>query len=174
MNYNFAFAGGGPSGLSLAAQTYNGWFIGSGFEYAFTWLPINGLFLKTEFRLFAVRWQWRKRAADRRRGRHPGDGSGAKLPEGDGVHLDRTGLSLQLVWALIGLKGLRSRARGESPGRFFTDTARPPAAALIQARSTLGHVLLAIGDTFQQAGELPPGEFGAIFGRQMLFDGARA
>jgi len=50
VNYNFAFAGGGPSGVSLAAQTYNGWFIGSGFEYAFTWLPINGLFLKTEFR----------------------------------------------------------------------------------------------------------------------------
>ena len=36
VNYNFAFAGGGPAGLSLAAQTYNGWFIGSGFEYAFT------------------------------------------------------------------------------------------------------------------------------------------
>jgi hypothetical protein len=35
---------------AVAAQTYNGWFIGSGFEYAFTWLPINGLFLKTEFR----------------------------------------------------------------------------------------------------------------------------
>src|SRR5262249_13042997 len=50
VNYNFAFAGGGPSGLSLAAQTYDGWFIGTGFEYAFTWLPINGLFLKTEFR----------------------------------------------------------------------------------------------------------------------------
>jgi outer membrane immunogenic protein len=50
VNYNFAFAGGGPSGVSLAGQTYNGWFIGSGFEYAFTWLPINGLFLKTEFR----------------------------------------------------------------------------------------------------------------------------
>src|SRR5215469_490545 len=50
VNYNFAFAGGGPSGLSLAAHTYNGWFIGTGFEYAFTWLPINGLFLKTEFR----------------------------------------------------------------------------------------------------------------------------
>jgi outer membrane immunogenic protein len=50
VNYNFAFAGGGPAGLSLAAQTYNGWFIGTGFEYAFTWLPINGLFLKTEFR----------------------------------------------------------------------------------------------------------------------------
>ena len=49
VNYNFN-PGGGPSGLSLAAQTYNGWFIGSGFEYASTWLPINGLFLKTEFR----------------------------------------------------------------------------------------------------------------------------
>jgi outer membrane immunogenic protein len=49
-NVNIPFVGGGPSGLSLAGQTYNGWFVGSGFEYAFTWLPINGLFLKTEFR----------------------------------------------------------------------------------------------------------------------------
>jgi outer membrane immunogenic protein len=45
-----AIAGGGPVGLSLAAQTYNGWFIGSGFEYSFDWLPIHGLFLKTEYR----------------------------------------------------------------------------------------------------------------------------
>jgi hypothetical protein len=36
--------------VSLAAQTYNGWFIGSGFEYAFDWLGISGLFIKTEFR----------------------------------------------------------------------------------------------------------------------------
>ena len=50
VNYNFAIAGGGPSGVSLATQTYNGWFIGSGFEYAFNWLPISGLFLKTEYR----------------------------------------------------------------------------------------------------------------------------
>ena len=50
VNYNIAIAGGGSSGVSLAAQTYNGWFIGSGFEYAFDWLPISGLFLKTEFR----------------------------------------------------------------------------------------------------------------------------
>ena len=50
VNYNFAIAGGGPTGVSLAAQNYNGWFIGSGFEYAFDWLPISGLFLKTEFR----------------------------------------------------------------------------------------------------------------------------
>ena len=50
VNYNIAIVGGGSSGVSLAAQTYNGWFIGSGFEYAFDWLPISGLFLKTEFR----------------------------------------------------------------------------------------------------------------------------
>ena len=50
VSYNVALAGGGPSGLSLAAQTYNGWFIGSGFEYSFDWLPIPGLFLKTEYR----------------------------------------------------------------------------------------------------------------------------
>jgi outer membrane immunogenic protein len=49
-NYNFAIAGGGPSGVTLSAQTYNGWFIGSGFEYGFDWLGISGLFLKTEFR----------------------------------------------------------------------------------------------------------------------------
>jgi outer membrane immunogenic protein len=50
VNYNLAIAGGGPSGLSLAGQTYNGWFLGSGFEYSFDWLPIPGLFLKTEYR----------------------------------------------------------------------------------------------------------------------------
>jgi outer membrane immunogenic protein len=50
VSYNSPIAGGGPTGLSLAAQTYNGWFIGSGFEYAIDWLPISGLFLKTEYR----------------------------------------------------------------------------------------------------------------------------
>jgi outer membrane immunogenic protein len=50
VNYNIAIAGGGPSGLGLGAQTYSGWFIGSGFEYALDWLPISGLFLKTEYR----------------------------------------------------------------------------------------------------------------------------
>jgi outer membrane immunogenic protein len=50
VNYNLAIAGGGPTGLSLSSQNYNGWFLGSGFEYAFDWLPINGLFLKTEYR----------------------------------------------------------------------------------------------------------------------------
>jgi hypothetical protein len=51
VNYNSAILGVAlPGTLSLAARTYNGWFIGSGFEYAFDWLPISGLFLKTEFR----------------------------------------------------------------------------------------------------------------------------
>ncbi len=50
VNYNVAIAGGGPAGISLDAQTYNGWFIGSGFEYSFDWLPISGIFLKTEYR----------------------------------------------------------------------------------------------------------------------------
>ena len=54
VNYNFAFAGGGPSGLSLAAQTYNGWFIGSGFDFHFghrlKLVPQDGI------SLFAVRW----------------------------------------------------------------------------------------------------------------------
>ena len=34
--------------LSFAAQTYSGWFIGSGVEYAIDFLP--GLFWKTEYR----------------------------------------------------------------------------------------------------------------------------
>ncbi len=50
VNYNIAVAGGGFSGVTLAAQAYNGWFVGSGFEYAFDWLGMSGLFLKTEFR----------------------------------------------------------------------------------------------------------------------------
>jgi outer membrane immunogenic protein len=35
---------------AFPAHTYQGWFLGSGFEYAFTWLPINGLFLRSEYR----------------------------------------------------------------------------------------------------------------------------
>jgi outer membrane immunogenic protein len=50
VGYNFAIPTTPPTGASLAAQTYNGWFIGSGFEYSFDWLPIPGLFLKTEYR----------------------------------------------------------------------------------------------------------------------------
>jgi outer membrane immunogenic protein len=37
-----------PSGLFLPAHTYQGWFLGSGYEYALSWLP--GLFWKTEYR----------------------------------------------------------------------------------------------------------------------------
>jgi outer membrane immunogenic protein len=38
------------TGNAYPAHTYQGWFIGSGFEYNFTWLPIQGLFLRTEYR----------------------------------------------------------------------------------------------------------------------------
>jgi outer membrane immunogenic protein len=41
---------GNPTGNVFPAHTYNGWFLGGGFEYNFTWLPIQGLFLRTEYR----------------------------------------------------------------------------------------------------------------------------
>ena len=39
---------GAATATSVAANTYNGWFLGSGFEYGFDILP--GLFFKTEYR----------------------------------------------------------------------------------------------------------------------------
>jgi outer membrane immunogenic protein len=39
---------GASTGVSVAANTYNGWFLGSGFEYGFDIIP--GLFFKTEYR----------------------------------------------------------------------------------------------------------------------------
>ncbi|HLH95117.1 MAG TPA: outer membrane beta-barrel protein [Xanthobacteraceae bacterium] len=45
------FFTGLPTGASLPAQTYPGWFIGSGFDYAINFLPLpQGLFLRTEYR----------------------------------------------------------------------------------------------------------------------------
>jgi outer membrane immunogenic protein len=41
---------GVPTGFGWLEHTYSGWFIDSGFEYAFTWLPINGLFIRTNYR----------------------------------------------------------------------------------------------------------------------------
>jgi len=41
---------GVASGNAFPAHTYQGWFLGSGIEYAFTWLPINGLFVRSEYR----------------------------------------------------------------------------------------------------------------------------
>ncbi|HEY6256376.1 MAG TPA: hypothetical protein VIY51_11355 [Xanthobacteraceae bacterium] len=39
-----------PTGNAFPQHTYQGWFLGSGFEYAFNWLPIQGLFLRSEYR----------------------------------------------------------------------------------------------------------------------------
>jgi outer membrane immunogenic protein len=41
---------GVATGNAFPAHTYQGWFIDSGFEYAFTWLPINGLFIRSNYR----------------------------------------------------------------------------------------------------------------------------
>lgn len=41
-----------PIPTPIGANTYSGWFLGSGFDYALNadWLPIHGLFLRTEYR----------------------------------------------------------------------------------------------------------------------------
>ena len=48
MNETTNFGGVDPFGFP--SHTYNGWFLGGGVEYNFTWLPIQGLFLRTEYR----------------------------------------------------------------------------------------------------------------------------
>jgi len=46
-------ATGAATGLSIPATTFNGWFIGGGTDYALdmNWIPIRGLFLRSEYRL---------------------------------------------------------------------------------------------------------------------------
>ena len=41
---------GHPIFVGRDGATYKGWFIGGGEEYAFSWLPVQGLFWKTEYR----------------------------------------------------------------------------------------------------------------------------
>jgi outer membrane immunogenic protein len=50
-----AIASSGPPGLQLAAQRYDGFFVGGGAEYAIGWWP--GLFWKTEYRFSDYRTQ---------------------------------------------------------------------------------------------------------------------
>jgi outer membrane immunogenic protein len=52
INLDFDFATSPASGLALPAETYHGWFLGGGYEYAL-WdiVPIHGLFWRTEYRL---------------------------------------------------------------------------------------------------------------------------
>lgn len=49
---SLAFPVGTNSGVFLPAHTYTGWFLGGGTEYAmnFSWLPISGLFWRSEYR----------------------------------------------------------------------------------------------------------------------------
>ena len=43
-----ALIGGVPTAVTLGKNTYDGWFIGTGYEYGLGFLP--GLFWKTEYR----------------------------------------------------------------------------------------------------------------------------
>jgi outer membrane immunogenic protein len=46
---DFVITDNGSSAFrSIAEHTYNGWFLGSGYEYKLDWMP--GLFWKTEYR----------------------------------------------------------------------------------------------------------------------------
>ena len=49
---NFTTVLGAAAAASLPSQTYSGWFLGGGTEYAlnFSWLPIHGLFWRNEYR----------------------------------------------------------------------------------------------------------------------------
>jgi outer membrane immunogenic protein len=47
---NLGSAFGGAPFVAIDKHTYSGWFIGTGYEYGLTWLPISNLFWKTEYR----------------------------------------------------------------------------------------------------------------------------
>jgi outer membrane immunogenic protein len=44
-----------PTPFTIASNTYNGWFVGGGTEYALSWFPARGLFWKTEYRYASYR-----------------------------------------------------------------------------------------------------------------------
>lgn len=51
MGFNTAAVPVVATGVGIPAHTYNGWFLGGGYEYALSGiLPINGLFWRTEYR----------------------------------------------------------------------------------------------------------------------------
>ena len=89
---NFTGANGTPTPFSLNANTYNGWFIGSGFEYSFDILP--GLFFKTEYRYSTYNTANLPVLVN-----DPGVSINSTKFIADGFH--RTGLALQLVRPLI-------------------------------------------------------------------------
>ncbi len=46
---------GASTNFAFPSNNYNGWFLGSGFEYNFNWLPLPGLFLRSEYRYASYR-----------------------------------------------------------------------------------------------------------------------
>ena len=50
VNFSSEFLPSVATAYSLPGTTYSGWFLGGGTEYALTWLPIQGLFWRSEYR----------------------------------------------------------------------------------------------------------------------------
>ncbi len=50
VNFSTEFLPSVPTLASMPGTTYSGWFLGGGTEYALTWLPIQGLFWRSEYR----------------------------------------------------------------------------------------------------------------------------
>ncbi len=50
VNFSTEFLPSFATPYSLPGTTYSGWFLGGGTEYALTWLPIHGLFWRSEYR----------------------------------------------------------------------------------------------------------------------------
>ncbi len=81
-----------PPGIYIAAQTYNGWFIGSGTEYAlYGIVPFHGLFWRNEYRYSSYQ------AADLP---FLSTGTGLPAPGGAGEHMQKQvqTITTGLVW----------------------------------------------------------------------------
>jgi outer membrane immunogenic protein len=48
--FNLNTPAGVPAGISASAQTFDGWFIGGGYEYRIPWAWASGLYWRTEYR----------------------------------------------------------------------------------------------------------------------------
>jgi outer membrane immunogenic protein len=86
---NLASFGLGAPSVFLPSTTFHGWFIGGGTEYAFTWLPIQGLYWRNEYR-FA---QYNSTDLDRLV-----VGTGAATAFGDNYHPYVQTITTSLVW----------------------------------------------------------------------------
>lgn len=84
---NFSTPTGVPTLFASPAHSGPGWFIGSGTEYALTWLPISGLFWRNEYRFSSYQ---------------PADVestvAGVPVPVGNHIQSTSQTISTELVW----------------------------------------------------------------------------